>query len=228
MKLSPKLTIKLYTKYSKKCLENCHWNCQKYFFPNIVPETDLETVNLDKKQLKYWNRHFKMTKNSWVPKKSHRFYRTILSYYIVMKQFFWLITFLGFQVYLTGTTFILTPIVYLTGGQTLLGGYPTFLGLLGVSSLALLISGEWMRRVIGIIYIDKTDLKTVRFSHISFWGKRKELLINIDDIKFLSDTSQKETANHNVFWKVQFYDPKLSTMFISTKYGGITDPDKFR
>ena len=130
--------------------------------------------------------------------------------------------------YLTGTTFILTPIVYLTGGQTLLGGYPTFLGLLGVSSLALLISGEWMRRVIGIIYIDKTDLKTVRFSHISFWGKRKELLVNIDDIKFLSDTSQKETANHNVFWKVQFYDPKLSTMFISTKYGGITNPDKFR
>lgn len=132
------------------------------------------------------------------------------------------------KVYLTGSTFILTPIVYSTGGQTLLGGYPTFLGLLGFSSLALLISGEWMRRVIGIIYIDKTDLKTVRFSHISFWGKRKELLINIDDIKFLSDTSQKETANHNVFWKVQFYDPKLSTMFISTKYGGITDPDKFR
>jgi len=132
------------------------------------------------------------------------------------------------KVYLTGSTFILTPIVYSTGGQTLLGGYPTFLGLLGFSSLALLISGEWMRRVIGIIYIDKTDLKTVRFSHISFWGKRKELLINIDDIKFLSDTSQKETANHNVFWKVQFYDPKLSTMFISTKYGGIADPDKFR
>jgi len=132
------------------------------------------------------------------------------------------------KVYLTGSTFILTSIVYSTGGQTLLGGYPTFVGLLGVSSLALLISGEWMRRVIGIIYIDKTDLKTVKFAHISFWGKRKELLINIDDIKFFSDTSQKETANYNVFWKVQFYDTKLSTMFISTKYGGITDPDKFR
>ena len=130
--------------------------------------------------------------------------------------------------YLTGTTFILTSIVYATGGQTELVGYPTFVGLLGFSSLALLISGEWMRRVIGIIYIDKTDLKTVKFAHISFWGKRKEILVNIDDIKFFSDTSQKETANHNVFWKVQFYDPKLSTMFISTRYGGITDPDKFR
>ena len=53
-----------------------------------------------------------------------------------------------------------------------------------------------MRRVIGIIYIDKTDLKTVKFAHLSFWGKRKELLVNIDDIKFFSDTSQKETANY--------------------------------
>ena len=129
---------------------------------------------------------------------------------------------------MTGSTFIVTSLVYLTESQTALGGYPLFVGLLGVSSLALLISGEWMRRVIGIIYIDKTDLKTVKFSHISFWGKRKELLVNIDDIKFFSDTSQKETANYNVFWKVQFYDPKLSTMFISTKYGGITDPEKFR
>ena len=163
-------------------------------------------------------------------KKSHRFLQnhTKLLHNNENTILTLLCIFLEFQVYLTGSTFILTSIVYQTGGQTLLGGYPTFLGLLGFSSLALLISGEWMRRVIGIIYIDKTDLKTVKFAHISFWGKRKELLVNIDDIKFFSDTSQKETANHNVFWKVQFYDPKLSTMFISTKYGGIADPDKFR
>ena len=85
-----------------------------------------------------------------------------------------------------------------------------------------------MRRVIGIIYIDKTDLRNVRIAHISFWGKRKDIIVDIEDIKFLSDTTQKETANHNVFWKVQFYNPKLSTMFISTKYGGIEDPDSFR
>lgn len=131
------------------------------------------------------------------------------------------------KVYLTGTTIILTSGAILTG-ETLLGGVSSFIGIAGFSTFALLISGEWMRRVIGIIYIDQTDFKTVKLAHISFWGKRRELLVNTEDIKYFSDTNQKETANHNVFWKVQFYDPKLSTMFISTKYGGITDPDKFR
>ena len=82
-----------------------------------------------------------------------------------------------------------------------------------------------MQRVIGVIYIDKTDLSKVRIAHLSFWGKRKDIIVDIEDIKFLSDTTQKETANHNVFWKVQFYNPKLSTMF---KYGGFEDPDSFR
>ena len=129
---------------------------------------------------------------------------------------------------MTGSTFLLTSLTSFYGGQTFLGAYPTFFGLIGFSSIALLATGEFMRRVIGVIYIDKTDLSKVRIAHISFWGKRKDIIVDIEDIKFLSDTTQKETANHNVFWKVQFYDPKLSTMFISTKYGGIEDPDSFR
>ena len=85
-----------------------------------------------------------------------------------------------------------------------------------------------MRRVIGIIYIDETDLKTVKISHIGFWGKRKDILVNIEGIKFFSDTPQTGTPSKNVFWKVGFYDSKLSTMFISTRNGGIEDPEKFK
>ena len=65
-------------------------------------------------------------------------------------------------------------------------------------------------------------------SHMSFWGKRKDILVDIDDIKYFSDTRNTGNPSQNVFWKVQFYDPKLSTMFISTRYGGIEDPETFR
>lgn len=132
------------------------------------------------------------------------------------------------KVYLTGSTFLLTSGLSSLGIESLPGTISTFVGLLSFTSFALLASGEWMRRVIGIIYIDKTSLKTVKIGHIGFWGKRKDFLIDIDDIKFFSDTIQGGTPAKNAYWKVHFYDPKLSTMFISTRYGGIKDPEKFR
>lgn len=133
-----------------------------------------------------------------------------------------------FKVYMTGSTCLLTSVGIANGFEALPGTISTISGLLSFTTIGLLISGEWMRRVIGIIYIDETDLKTVKISHIGFWGKRKDILVNIEDIKFFSDTPQTGTPSKNVFWKVGFYDSKLSTMFISTRYGGIEDPEKFK
>jgi len=133
-----------------------------------------------------------------------------------------------FKIYLTGSTFLLTSIVASRGIDSLPGTISTIFGLASFSTFALLISGEFLRRVIGIIYIDKTDFKTVKISHMNFWGKRKDILVDIDDIKYFSDTRNTGNPSQNVYWKVQFYDPKLSTMFISTRYGGIEDPETFR
>ena len=84
--------------------------------------------------------------------------------------------------------------------------------------------GEMMRRVIGIVYLDQTRTK-VRFAHITFWGKRNDIEVDIEDIKFASETNQNF---ENVYWLVKFQDQKKSSLLISTRFGGIEDPEKFK
>ena len=67
----------------------------------------------------------------------------------------------------------------------------------------------------------------VKVAHTTFWGKRQDSIIDIDDIKLLSDTAQNESAGNN-FWKMEFYDEKRKPLFISTKYGKIHNMDKFQ
>ena len=95
--------------------------------------------------------------------------------------------------------------------------------LLKVTILPLLFAGELMRRLIGIIYLHQ-DNKTVRIAHTTFFGKRRDILVNIEDFKLVSDTN----ANvHDVMWKVEFYDKSLKNMLICTRFGGVADHEKF-
>lgn len=126
------------------------------------------------------------------------------------------------KIYMTGACVGLYPLVLANGTETTTS--VALLSLISVSCTGLMVIGEFMRRVVGIVYIDKNQTK-VRFAHITFWGKRSDIEVNIDDIKFASETNQNF---QNIYWLVKFQDPKQSSLIISTRFGGIEDPDKFK
>jgi hypothetical protein len=43
--------------------------------------------------------------------------------------------------------------------------------------------GELFSRVVGMIYISQ-DLEYVRFAHTSFWGRRHDFIIPIEEIRY--------------------------------------------
>lgn len=99
-----------------------------------------------------------------------------------------------------------------------------FAGLMVVSASGLLAFGEVFRRFIGVIYLHQ-DGKTVRVAHISFWGKRKDFLVKVEDFKLVSETN---ADINDAVWKVEFYDKSIGNMLISTRFGGVQDRDRFQ
>ena len=127
------------------------------------------------------------------------------------------------KIYMTGACVGLYPLV-LTFNPNPSATSVALMTLISFSCTSLMVIGEFMRRVVGIVYIDKNQTN-VRFAHITFWGKRRDIEVNIEDIKFASETNQNF---ENVYWLVKFQDPKKSSLIISTRFGGIEDPDKFK
>ena len=65
----------------------------------------------------------------------------------------------------------------------------------------------------------------VRFAHITFAGNRADFEVDVNDIYFASETNQKFD---NIYWTIKFISPVQRSLHISTKYGGIEDPEKFK
>jgi hypothetical protein len=126
------------------------------------------------------------------------------------------------KVIVTGVTVGFSPIILASSCDQLLG--ISFVSLMGFSSISLLGIGEFMRKVIGIVYLDENQ-ENVRFARVTFWGKRADQVVPIDEVKLVSDTSEDVDS---VFWKVEFYDDKAVDFYITTRFGGIEDMDKFK
>lgn len=124
------------------------------------------------------------------------------------------------KIYMTCLTFAATPLVGSIDPAT--GAvFGTFLGF---SSAALLLIGESARRTVGIVYLNENKDK-VKIARLSFWGRRTDQIFPIDQINLLSDSDEDP---QDVFWKIKFDDPKQRSLFISTKYGGVEDPEAFK
>ena len=65
---------------------------------------------------------------------------------------------------------------------------------LGVSCATLLISGEYVRRVIGFLYLSE-DESQVRISRVSFLGRRIDFELPLEDIHPLTDTGQDHRSD---------------------------------
>ena len=128
------------------------------------------------------------------------------------------------KIALTAASVALSPLIYFND----LGVEETsnLIGVIWFSCGTLLAFGEFFRKVVGILYMDKRE-RRVRVAHINFWGKRQDFIVNLDDIKFITDTG---TRKDDIYWAMQFHKEAgtRSPMRISTRYGGIEDPRLFR
>ena len=92
----------------------------------------------------------------------------------------------------------------------------------------LVLFGEFFRRFVGLVSINQDNTK-VRLSHVTFWGRRNDVVVPLEDILPLSETSERA---RNEYWQISFYENSCaskvvdrSKLIISTKYGGIKDEE---
>ena len=99
--------------------------------------------------------------------------------------------------------------------------------ILGFSMFSLLMLGavgEFFRKFVGIIYL-KQDKSEVIISHNTFWGTRKDVIMDTSDIMPLADTP--EDAQKELIWKIYLYSSRDKNFYICTKFGGILSHSKF-
>ena len=132
------------------------------------------------------------------------------------------------KVYLTASLFTGLPIIFYgwMNNQVGLQEVLSYGSITGFSFVTLGFFGEIFRRCVCIVYISK-DETTVKIAHMSFWGRRKDVEVPLNDIIPLSETSER--VGH-IFWKINFYEnseaSKLidrSNLIISTRYGNVLD-----
>lgn len=80
----------------------------------------------------------------------------------------------------------------------------------------------YLRRIIGMMYVDN-DLTTVKVSHLTFWGNRKNIFVPIDDVKQLSETGDDKREILRQFARYS----KPDVLFFTTRYGHVLDREKF-
>jgi len=103
-----------------------------------------------------------------------------------------------------------------------------FLGTSTFSTITFYAFGQLFRRLIGSIFISP-DQKFVRISHLTFFGNRQETVVYLYELKPLCDSNPNM---NDIFLKVSPIDknvePLKHSLFLSLKYGGIVDLDKFK
>ncbi|XP_063284950.1 transmembrane protein 186 isoform X2 [Pelobates fuscus] len=80
----------------------------------------------------------------------------------------------------------------------------------------------FLRRIIGMIYLNDAGT-TVKVSHLTFWGKRKDLFIPITDIQSLEETG--DDKNEILLQFKRYSNPDV--LYFTTRFGYILDRKKF-
>uniref|UniRef100_A0A8C5Q1T0 Transmembrane protein 186 n=1 Tax=Leptobrachium leishanense TaxID=445787 RepID=A0A8C5Q1T0_9ANUR len=79
----------------------------------------------------------------------------------------------------------------------------------------------YLQRIIGMIYLNDTGT-IVKVSHLTFWGKRKDIFIPVTDVKSL-----EETGDHQQEVLRQFKRYSTPDVLYFTRFGCILDKKKF-
>lgn len=92
------------------------------------------------------------------------------------------------------------------------------INVMALSSLIVLFSmGQMARKIVGLAYYDPNDPKLIRIAHLTFFGRRNNLVVNLRDISALADTN---AAKDDLFFKLVInVDGKQKMFFLAnSKY----------
>lgn len=81
--------------------------------------------------------------------------------------------------------------------------------------------GEFFRRLIGIMYLNR-DHSLVKLSHLTFWGRRKDLIVPVSDIIPLQECGEHK----DTIAKLRRYSTNKYLLF-STRFGRILNKGMF-
>ncbi|KTF84571.1 hypothetical protein cypCar_00020569, partial [Cyprinus carpio] len=124
----------------------------------------------------------------------------------------------------TGITVVLLPAVYylyLQGQASVtLLSYST--GIAGFAGVMLYSISHYVRRVVGMMYLDSTQT-VLKVSHLTFWGHRRDMYVPVSDVMTLGDSgdSKGEPILHLKRYSCS------DTMYFSTRLGRVVDKSAF-
>jgi len=105
-------------------------------------------------------------------------------------------------------------------------GIEPCVGIIATSTLALTmlyVFTNFFQRVVGLVALS-SDEKLVRLSHLTFFGGRNDVVVPVDDIVPLSDTSE---ISNDIFVKVRRYST-TDTLYMSLLYGHVENAKTFQ
>ncbi|KAK7078397.1 hypothetical protein SK128_017331 [Halocaridina rubra] len=129
------------------------------------------------------------------------------------------------KIYQTTVTSLAVPVV---GCCTYTGILPSevLTYTLAIGSLALFmlfVMGEIFRRTVGIIYYNSIK-DIVKVSHLTFWGRRRDVLIPVEDIVPFTDTSERLS---DIYTHLLRYSEPKNPLYLCLRFGGIKDLESF-
>lgn len=125
----------------------------------------------------------------------------------------------------TSMTVLLLPPVFLLhlhGSVSLsLVSYSAAVALL--AGVMLYTASHFLQRVVGAMYLDRSQ-RTLKVSHLTFWGHRHDVLLPVDDVMTVGDSgdSQGETI-----LRLRRYSSS-HTFYFSTRLGRVVDTPGFQ
>ncbi|XP_029950384.1 transmembrane protein 186 [Salarias fasciatus] len=124
----------------------------------------------------------------------------------------------------TAFTVVILPPVYVLYFQ---GSAPFFLvsyttGIALFAGVMLYSLSHFFRRVVGMMYLDQTQT-TLKVSHLSFWGKRRDFYLPVSDVMTIADTG--DTLSETIL-KLKTYS-STNTFYFSTYFGRVVDRHQF-
>lgn len=124
----------------------------------------------------------------------------------------------------TAITLVILPpvyVLYFQGNVSLfLVGYSTGIALF--AGVMLWVASHLFRRVVGMMYLDPS-LTTLKVSHLTFWGKRRDIYLPVSDVMTIGDTGDSATET---ILRLKCYS-SAETFYFSTRFGRVVDKEGF-
>ncbi|XP_053326933.1 transmembrane protein 186 [Spea bombifrons] len=90
------------------------------------------------------------------------------------------------------------------------------------ASLMLYFLSYYLQRIIGMIYLSGTGTM-IKVAHLTFWGKRRDVVIPVADVKSLEETGDNKNEILLEFKRYSNQD----LFYFTIRYGHILDREKF-